>query len=311
MKLKIFLLTAFSAAGLMLPVSSFAITSNVSVRLGQPKTPTNQSTLKLTFVALDTNGGSITVGCYKKSSLDADFIKFDSDKVLIPGGNTDYCNVDSSILSTAGTYKFMVKANSVSSNVVSVDYNSSGPATPGNYSKDKINSCDYRIKYKTADDGKTVKVELFRSDSKSITVDSGSRVATQNIGPNQDGEFVVGAPECTKEYYFVIRAVDSYGNVSGTTGDDFSKVTIEGTTTSTGNTAQSALVVGSDSQVSGGATSESSTVTPTPSTEVSPTAAPTPEVLGAKSSKLGNLKWLALPLVLIAAFFFLKAKKRA
>lgn len=306
MKLKLILLTILSVVGFMLPLKTYAgapTPSPLTVRLGQPKTPTNQNNLKLTFVALEIGGTSdIVVDCYKKLSTDSDYIKFDS-KTLISGGNTDYCNADSSVLNTAGEYSFYVKANGVQSNTVTVNYNSSFPSTPVSYSKEKVNDCDYKIKFKTADDGKTVKVELFRSDTLSISLDSGGRVASTNIGPNTEGEFINSVPVCTKQYYFVIRAVDSSDNVSGTTGDSMTTTTA---TTTTGTT-NPALIAGNGSQVAGG-TSENTEVNPLnePSTNSG-----TPAVLGTESSKWNNLKWLSIPLLLIAAFFFLKARKRA
>ena len=114
----------------MLPLSVSA--GNLTVSLGQPKTPTNQNNIKLTFVALEVGGSdNITVRCYKKSPTDNDFIKFDDDKILIPGGNTDYCNVDSNILNTPGTYYFKVTTNdTVESNISTIDFDNTGSSSP-------------------------------------------------------------------------------------------------------------------------------------------------------------------------------------
>ena len=135
MKLKLYFLTVLGAIFLALPASSLA-DSNLSVRLGQPKSPTNQNSLRLTFVALEIGGtNNISVSCFKNSAADADFVKFE-DKVLIPGGNTDYCTVGSSILSDNETYSFKVIANGYKeSNIVTVNYCTSGPSTPVSYSK--------------------------------------------------------------------------------------------------------------------------------------------------------------------------------
>lgn len=317
MRYKTLLFTALSIAVLVFPGFSHAA-GELSVRLGQPKTPTNQNNLKLTFVALEIGGtDSISVSCYKKSPSDGDYVKF-QDLSLIPGGNTDFCNVGSGILSSSGTYYFKVIANGLKeSNVVSVTYNSSGPSTPGSYSKEKINSCEYRIKFKTADDGRTVKVELFRSDSYSISVNSNNVLASQNIGPNQEGSFVVGAPDCNKQYYFAIRAVDNADNTSGTTGDDFTKTITETNTTITSsggsNSPQGAIPVTSGSQVQevGTAAGEPAASTNSEtSVTVSPEAS-SPAVLGTTTSKYSWLKWFSVPLLLAAAFFFRKAWKRA
>ncbi len=116
-----------------------AITGNTFyVRLGQPKSPTNQDSLKLTFVAGDLTENptrSITVKCFKKGPSDGGYSQFDTDKVMIPGGNTDTCSVTSSILSTPGSYSFYVTADvpsepTLTSSTVTVDFNTSGPETP-------------------------------------------------------------------------------------------------------------------------------------------------------------------------------------
>lgn len=308
MKLKLFILTILTVLGLSLPLSSYAGTLNLSVRLGQPKTPTNQDNFKLTFVALEIGGTeNITVDCYKKSFSDADYVMFET-KTLIPGGNTDYCSVTNSILNANGTYHFKVRAKGIlESNVVIVDYNTSGPSTPVSYSKERLNDCDYKIKFKTADDGRTVKVELFRSDTKSISLDASSRVASPSIAPNTEGEITNSVPVCGKEYFYVIRAVDNYGNVSGTTGDSFTTTT--GSTTTT-ETTQGALPVG-ESQVPADETVVGETTEATGEGQTLDETGGTPEVLGAEETKPNYLKWLSIPLLLIAVYFFLKSKKRA
>ncbi len=160
---------------------------------------------------------AITVTCYKKGPSDGGFSSFYTTSLAIPG-NTGDCPVS---LSTGGTYQFYVTANEAISDTVSVTYNGvDGPDKPTSYSKEKL-SCDYKIKFHTADDGgRTKKVEIYRSDKTSFNADPGTRVGTVNIGSNQDGEFLQNlGGECSKEYYYVIRAFDEYGNGSGWVGD--------------------------------------------------------------------------------------------
>jgi len=242
MKLKLAIVSALTISALSFPLTTNAVSADFSVRLGQPKSPTNQNNFKLTFVALDTQSErNITVKCFKKGPSDSSFVRFDSDKVMIPGGNTDYCDVNNGILNTSGSYSFYVTAEASStvltSSTVVVDYNTSGPSTPGSYSKDKINSCDYKIKLKTADDGKTVKVQLFRSDTLNIPVDAGAVVASLNIAPNTEGEIINSVPVCSKDYYYAIRSVDSADNASGTVGDRFTTTTTSNSSLSSAGTA--------------------------------------------------------------------------
>jgi hypothetical protein len=139
-------------------------------------------------------------------------------------------------MNAEGTYQFYVTANGLESNHVSVDYKTSGPGTPSDYRKDRPSTCDYKIHFKTADDGgKTVKVEIYRADVTSFILDAGSVVASIPVGSNQERDVTNTVPDCNKDYYYVLRAFDDAGNGSGTIGDSVtitSYSTIVTTTTS-------------------------------------------------------------------------------
>lgn len=225
------IIVAISLTGSVLAVS------NVSVRLEQPKTPTNQQEFNITFVTLDLLGRTVTVTCNKKGPYDAGFVQFGPAQTLIGGGNTGVCPVTSSILNTKGDYSFQVVATADAESVsdtVSLTYNSEGPGDPTSYSKERANFCDYKIKFHTADDsGKTVKVEVYRSENTSFTADSGSRVDTITIGSNLDGQSTTTPPDCNKNYYFGVRAFDTAGNGSNVVGDSIVTFTTTTTTTTT------------------------------------------------------------------------------
>lgn len=232
--------------------------SPLSIRLEEPKSPTNQDNFNIIFVTLDIQGRPITVKCFKKGPSDGSFTQFGSDISVSSGGNTGNCSVSSSIVNTAGTYQFYATAqagsDSATSTTDTVDYNTSGPGTPTNYSKEKISSCTYRVKFKTADDGgKTVKAELYRSTNTSFSVDSGTKVDSINIGSNTEGQFENTVPDCDKTYYYAIRAFDSSGNGSGVVSDSVTTVTTTTVTSSStaGGTTGGAIPV-SQSSLSGG-----------------------------------------------------------
>ncbi|HSX18680.1 MAG TPA: hypothetical protein VLE91_00940 [Candidatus Saccharimonadales bacterium] len=223
---------------------SFAVAAHAatSIQLEQPASPTNQSSFNINFVTLDTQNNNVTVKCFKKGPSDGAFTQFGADiAIALSGGNTGNCSVDSGVLNTSGTYQFYAMANGTTSNIVSVDFNNTtGPGTPTNYSKEKPSDCIYRIKFKTADDsGKTVKVEVYRSENTSFSADSGTRVSTVSITSNTDGQTDVSSPDCSKSYYFVVRAFDSFGNGSSTVGDSGTTTTNTTTTTTTTNTTNS------------------------------------------------------------------------
>ena len=227
--------------------------ANLSVRIMQPKSPTNQSNLKLTVVTLDRLDRAVTVKCFKKNPSDAGFSQFGSDLVLAAGGNSVNCETSSSLLTTDGTYQFYATAtadaDTETSPTITVDYNTSGPGTPTNYSKEQVSSCTYKIKVRSADDaGKTVRVDLYRSDTTSFSADVAHRVDQRAVGSNTDVEILNTVGDCSKTYYFVLRAFDSAENGSGTVGDSIVTVVTTTTTTTTSatgitSTPQAAIAV--------------------------------------------------------------------
>ncbi len=220
----------------------FAV-SNLSVRLEQPKNPSNIKDLHLKFVALDTSGNAITAKCLKKGPIDSDFSQYGSDIILSAGGNASQCDTLSTI-DRVGSYQFKVDANGVSSNIVSVDYKDIAPGTPTDYRKEKINDCDFKIHFRTAnDEGRTVKVELYRSTDSAFTANNDSLVHSVNIGSTQEADINNSVPDCSKTYYYALRAFDNAGNGSDIIGDTITVKTIYNQTTITGTPAQGAIPV--------------------------------------------------------------------
>ena len=197
---------------------------SLSIRLSEPKSPTRISDFKLSFVALDFENNPITVKCFYKKEGEV-YKQFDTTKTLSAGGNVGSCQVNSSQLNEEKkTYFFYVEADNgletVVSEIVSVDYKTSAPGTPTNYSKDHFSACEYKIKFKTADDGGlTKKVEIYRSKETNFSLDGTTRAISIPIGPNTDYSFIDNVSECDKDWYYALRAFDDAGNGSGWIGD--------------------------------------------------------------------------------------------
>lgn len=245
--------TVFLFAG-----ASFAVVTNsTSIRLQQPGSPTNLDNFNITFVALDTNPSqAVTVQCYKKGPIDGSFTPFGSPITLSAGGNTDNCLVTSGEMNEGnGTYAFRAVVITGSTNPsanVSVDFNNSTPGTPTNYNKSQLDSCTYRIKFRTADDsGKTIKAEVYRSTDTSFNLDDGNRVATANVGSSTDVSIDNVVADCSKTNYYAVRAFDSFGNGSGVVGDEGINVTF--TTSGTTTTATLTSAQGAGGTTGGGA----------------------------------------------------------
>jgi len=240
------LLTLLSFGLLISPIKAV---DNIVVRVEEPKSPSNIKNIDLKFVALDASGASITAKCFKKGPTDAVFSQFGSDIILTDGGNSSSC-VLSSVINDNGSYQFYVTANSAVSNTVNLDYKNSTPGTPTDYRKEQINSCDYKIHFKSADDGdKTVKVELYRSTSTDFSANNETLVHSVNVGSNQEKDIYISVPDCTKSYYYVLRAFDNAGNGSGLIGDSVVKTIIETnttTTTTTGSVSGAIPLIGED-----------------------------------------------------------------
>ena len=290
--------------------------ADLSVKIETPKSPSRENNFKIGFVTLDIQGRSVTVKCLKKGPSDGGFSQFGSDFVFASGGNSGDCQVTSSVLSSQGTYEFKVSAQAGSetaeSSIVSVTYATDSPGTPS-YSREQLSSCDYKIKFKTADDGRTAKVKIYRSTETSFTADSSTEIGTVNIGPNLEGSFTNSVPDCSKNYYFAIRAFDDAGNGSGIAGDSVVTVVTKTTTTVSPSptTALAGAIPVSISQVGAGEIFGESTEgtgvqrgilgEATPTAEISPAPVAAAEPFG----NLFSLKNIIIGLVLIFVVYFL------
>jgi len=242
------LLTLLSFGFLVNPIN--AQSSNLSIILEEPKTPSNIKDIELKFVALDIQGRNITVQCFKKGPTDSSLTQFGSDIALSAGGNSSHCSLNSAI-NDNGSYQFQVKAiadtESVYSQIVNLDYKTSTPGTPIDYRKEQINSCDFKIHFKTADDsGKTVKVEIYRSTDSNFSANNESLVHSISIGSNQEKDINSSVSDCSKTYFYALRAFDNAGNGSGLIGDSVYKNVVDNTITNTTPTTGAIPVTGSN-----------------------------------------------------------------
>ncbi len=285
----------FTKIALVLVALSFvlstpAFAANVSVRVEQPKSPTNQNDFALNFVALDILGRPMTAKCFKQGPSDGGYVQYGSDIALSSGGNTAYCQNSNSFMNANGTYAFKVEvtAGADSANdTASVTYNTSGPGDVRDYNKTHTNSCEYTIHFKTADDGgKTTKVEIYRSENTSFSADSGTKIGTVNTGSNEAKDFTNTPPDCNKTYYYAVRAFDSFGNGSAVVGDN---VTVTTVIYATGSTGAGAIPVNNANggSVLGKTTGTETTGSTGPSSNgetLGASVAPTPEITEAPMS---------------------------
>ncbi|MDD2482786.1 MAG: VWA domain-containing protein [Candidatus Shapirobacteria bacterium] len=222
--------------------------SNIFISVENPISPTNKDKFTLSFTALDILNRPLTVKCFKVNP-DSSEIQIGTVDVKA-GGNSGECNLENNPLTESEkTYYFYAIASSggeeYRSDSVAVDYDSSGPGTPNDYSKER-EGCNYKISFKASNDGKTNIIRIYRADVTKFIADSGSQIGQVGISPDQKGSFTdVNVPDCNKTYYYVIRAFDEAGNGSGLAGD-FITVYTSTTTTTTGSVLGAIPVIGDD-----------------------------------------------------------------
>ncbi|MFW5703303.1 MAG: hypothetical protein ACOCXQ_00520 [Patescibacteria group bacterium] len=228
--------------------------SDVAVRVERPVSPTNNANFNIGFVALDRQGRSITATCMVQTPGSAGYTSF-ATYSLKAGGDSGNCPVSSSIISDPGTYQFQVVttagAQTDYSEVVTVDYRKvDAPGTPTAYNKKK-EDCSYRISFKTAkDDGRTSRVEIYRSRSTSFTAEDATRVEVISAGSDEDVSVLNSVPDCGDTYYYAARAFNEFNDGSGIVADREVRV-IGGTSTGGGSGDAGAVTAGTTTAVAG------------------------------------------------------------
>lgn len=191
------------------------------VRLSQPQSPAS-SEFNLVFVAMDVEDRKMTAQCWIQKP-GASFESFGSSITIDSGksGDSRICPVTESDLTSEGEYKFLVKVtpedgSEISSNIVTVAYDGTGPDKPKYIEKEKINKCVNKITLKTADDGETSLVRVYADGDKEIDIDDSHKIETESIGPNKKFEFehLMSGDDCGKTWYYAVVAFDDAGNAS-------------------------------------------------------------------------------------------------
>ncbi|MBW6441420.1 hypothetical protein K0B04_00735 [Patescibacteria group bacterium] len=192
------------------------------VRISQPESPAS-SEFNLVFVAMDIEDRTMQAKCYVQKPGSVSFTTFGSAITIDSGdsGDSRTCLVTESVLSGDGEYKFKVGVvpgsdSEVFSNEVTVDYDGDGPDRPKYIEKEKKSDCKYEIKIKTADDGETSYIKIYRDDDKEIGINDSNKIKTKTIGPDDKYEFTdeLYGGDCGKTWYYAVVAFDDAGNAS-------------------------------------------------------------------------------------------------
>lgn len=223
--------------GLMMAPSAQAMTAvrieqpyNTSTQLNQ-NASTNQRDMRVDFVVMNTAGLSVTAQCQQNKDGNG-WSDITTQYVVKAGGNSGYCEAKN--LGNQSNYDFRVRVTGDGADqysaTVRVGLDTNRPGTPINYGKFKGNDCEDVIKFRTADDNRTVRVDVYRSDNaEKFTANKDSRASQIPIGPKTDYTLTTSKPDCQKTYFYAVRAFDVNGNGSGLVGDEnLTKVVVEG-----------------------------------------------------------------------------------
>ncbi|KKP64634.1 MAG: hypothetical protein UR61_C0042G0001 [candidate division WS6 bacterium GW2011_GWE1_34_7] len=203
------------------PLPAYAL-SDLNVRIEEPTSPTNVDNFKIGFVALDIQGRTLEIKCYEGGTAFGPTYTTSS-------GN---CVVDSTIVTGSGTYTFYVvakvqgEAESVTSQTVTMVVDLGKPLPVTNYEKDE-GVCSNTLTFKTANDGRTSKIQIFRSSTQPFTANATTLIKEMTVGPNVTVTYTdTPLPNCSTEYYYAIRSLDSFNNTSTFVTDDIVTVVI-------------------------------------------------------------------------------------
>ena len=277
--------------GILFSDNAYAL-SYINVRISEPQTPVIGE-FNLNFVALDIKGRELTAACYVKSPSSSSFVPFEENIDISAGGNTYNCLVTDAVLDENGDYKFKVVVDAeggdtAESAEVSVYYDGEGPDKPKYIEKNKTGSCTYEIEFKTANDGETSYVEVYRDFDTEINVNDSTKIRTITIGPDEKDSFdqTLSGSECDDTPYYAVRAFDSAGNASDVRAEEVvTKITVEKegkTTESTTEEVLGAIEVVGGAEIGGAATTEGATAEETTGPLVEEEV---PEVLGEQTVK--------------------------
>ncbi len=234
-------LFGFSIPFGMLP--AHALTEDtVEVKLGQPASPTKMSNFDIGYVVLDRQGRDLKIQCFEtaKGSFGP-----------IYTANSGNCVADDTVITGSGTYEFYIKVTAGAyeeySKKVKVEVNLEKPSSVTKYSKTK-GECSYTLAFVTANDGRTSRVQIFRSDTTPFIANSSTLIKTLDLGPNQSISFVDNAvTNCSQNYYYAVRAVDALGNSSPIVTDDIVSTRVvnaaDSRTTTTGSLGGNSEVI--------------------------------------------------------------------
>ncbi len=175
------------------------------------------STFKLYYTALQIDGKPISAQFYYRK---------EGDVWRVVGGplsgETSWVETSGTEIGSEGKYYFKIVASSEGETIedetsTMVDW--TAPGGPGEYSKERINSNTYRLKWRTPNNDDFSRVLVYRSKEQNFNADSGTLVVEVGGAKDTLVTWENTGLEIGKDYFYALRSVDKAGNASGLAGD--------------------------------------------------------------------------------------------
>ncbi|MBI3396978.1 hypothetical protein HY045_00720 [Candidatus Woesebacteria bacterium] len=201
-------LLAFTSAGLTVR----AIAPQVSIT--QLPGYINSNTFKLSYSAISDDPSSITAQFYVNKNSGG-FVAFGP----VISGASGQVQVTGNQINDQTSYQFQVVINAGASDTTSTNYDVSGPSAPANYWKEKVASGFYRLHWKNPGDTDFSRVFIYRGDAPGFEANGSHKVGEVGGAPQAEASWDNNGLDGSKEYYYILRAVDNADNSSSIVGD--------------------------------------------------------------------------------------------
>ncbi|MDD3679533.1 MAG: hypothetical protein PHX72_01615 [Candidatus Shapirobacteria bacterium] len=275
---------------------------------------------RLYYAYLETEGNQATVNLYVQKEGGTWRQTKDRNKTQVSG----YFQIEGAdIYDGDGKYNFYAQGKTASltenSVTVSVIIDRKSPEKVTDYKKERVGETAYRLSWTNPDDDDFYRVFIYRSQDKSFTADSGTKVGEAGGTPGEKMTWENSSLEKNTTYYYALRVIDRAGNSSSLVTDAPGEV-IEGEVTDVGEEivgaiaeSETVLLTEEERLAQESITSEEGEQEEgTLSDEGLATTGQEGEVMGEKDNQVARNRLLIIvPLVIVvvaAAFFFFRKR---
>ncbi len=180
----------------------------------------DSANFRLYYAYLDTEDNEATINLYVQKEGDSWRQTRDKNKTEVSG----YFQIeDADIYDGEGKYSFYAQGKTASvtenSQTVSVVIDRSNPDKVTNFKKERVGETAYRLSWTNPDNDDFYQVYLYRSQDKSFTANSSTKIGEAGGSANEKMTFEDSGLEKDTTYYYALRVIDQAGNASGLVTD--------------------------------------------------------------------------------------------